>query len=416
MFKEEYKQHYDNIHPSQELIEKTKKLALEQYQKSLEEDTKETMEEMEETGAEEQVETVEVEEEKIIPFVSKKNMVRILGGVAAGIAIIVSGFYFGNTLQQEQKKIASTSEDKATPEVVSEQQNTPSAMEGQEEESASKKKKKKEQKQKQVKKAEPNELKKLAMMSRSGGVRLDYASGDTVIFHGNFGIIVYSLSSNAIVANIPAEEYIVAGAWETETVQVSADGNTICWYNSASSQPDDRKFYDRSTGKIETGEGTRSIENSFTGVQSVLGNSADVYTAESKVGTMVSFGNGTVCQLMYQAPGSNLQASLAVSVVNVDTKSETLYAVFGSMGKELAGSNKYGGYYNENGQKLFVNEEETEQPHETEQPQPTGEVEEPIPKETKKPEEKNVKTSEPESVVTEEPEVEEEEKIENNSL
>ena len=35
MFKEEYKQHYDKIHPSQELIEKTKKLAIEQYQQSL---------------------------------------------------------------------------------------------------------------------------------------------------------------------------------------------------------------------------------------------------------------------------------------------------------------------------------------------------------------------------------------------
>ena len=406
MFKEDYKQHYDKIHPSQELIERTKKLAIEQYQQSLEEDNNDIMEEVEEN--EEDFETMELEEEKIVPFVSKRNMIRIVGGIAAGVAFIVSGFYFGNTLQREEKYTTDVAEQKATPEVVSELQNTPSAVEGQEEERTSKKEKKKETKKKQVKKSEPSELKKMAMMSRSGGVKLDYASGDIVIFHGNFGIVIYSLSGNNIIANIPSEEYNVSGAWASETVQVSADGSKICWYNASAG--DSTKIYDRSTGKIETTEGLGWTEAVFSGVQSVSGSNADVYKSECKGGTMVSLG-ASVCQLMYQAPNSGVQASLAVSIVNVETKSETLYSVFGSVGKEVAGSS-YGDYYNENGEKLFESQEPNQEPEQSEeQKEPSDSevvVEATAPAETKKPEEKITKTEEPAVTVTEEPVVQEE--------
>ena len=138
MFKEEYKQHYDKIHPSRELIEKTKKLAIEQYQQSLGKHTGDILEEEIEED-EEYFETMELEDEKIVPFASKRNIIRIVSGIAAGVAIIVSGFYFGNTLQQEEKYTTDVAEKKATPEVVSERKNTPSAMEDKEEERVSKK-------------------------------------------------------------------------------------------------------------------------------------------------------------------------------------------------------------------------------------------------------------------------------------
>ena len=161
MFKEEYKQHYDKIHPSQELIEKTKKLAIEQYQQSLKKDINDVIEEIEEN--EEQFETMELEEEKIVPFVSRRNIIRIVGGIAAGVAIIVSGFYFGNTLQQEEKYTSDKVTEKATPKVVSEIQNTPSTMEEQEEDRETKKETKKKTKEKQVKKSEPSDLTKMTV-------------------------------------------------------------------------------------------------------------------------------------------------------------------------------------------------------------------------------------------------------------
>lgn len=407
MFKEEYKQHYDKLHPSQELIEKTKKLAIEQYQQSLEKDTDDIMEEMEEK--EEQIEIMELEEEKIVPFLSKKNMIHIIGGIAAGIAIIVSGFYFGNTLQQEEKHTGDKATGKATPEVVSKLQNTPSAMESQEEERTSKKEEKKKAKEKQVKKSKPSELTKLAMMNRSGGVKLDYALGDTVIFHGNFGIIIYSLSGNTIVANISKEEYILSESWETESVQVSEDGSKIYWCNTLSDGSVHAKIYNRNTGTIESVNVEEWTEVVFSGIYGVSGTEADVYKTNCSGGTMVLLGT-SVCQLMYQAPNSSIQASLAVSVINLETKSETLYSVFGSIGKELVGSGNYGDYYNENGEKLFVKKEreEQEEPEETVEPGEQEVVVEPTPLETKKPDEKVTKTEEPAITKTEEPVVQEE--------
>ena len=59
MFKEEYKKYYDEIHPSQELVERTKKLALEQYQNRLSES--ENDEWKEEHKEEESYETEKVE-------------------------------------------------------------------------------------------------------------------------------------------------------------------------------------------------------------------------------------------------------------------------------------------------------------------------------------------------------------------
>lgn len=407
MFKEEYKQHYDKIHPSQELIEKTKKLAIEQYQQSLKKDINDVIEEIEEN--EEQFETMELEEEKIVPFVSRRNIIRIVGGIAAGVAIIVSGFYFGNTLQQEEKYTSDKVTEKATPKVVSEIQNTPSTMEEQEEDRETKKETKKKTKEKQVKKSEPSDLTKMATMSRSGGVKLDYVSGDTVIFHGNFGIIIYSLSGNNIVENISGEEYILSGSWETETVQVSADGSRICWYNTLSSARDNAKIYDRNTKTIESVNEAEWTEAVFSGVQGVSGSIADVYKSSCSGGTMVSLG-ANVYQLMYQAPSSGIHASLAVSVINLETKSETLHSVFGTIGKDLVGSGNYGGYHNENGEKLFAKEEqeESEQPEETAAPSEQEIVVEPTPVETKTPDEKETKTEEPVITKTEEPVVQEE--------
>lgn len=401
MFKDDYKQQYDNIHPSQELIERTRKIALEQYQKSLEEDTAaDTTEEMEELEIEEQYETEEcydVEDEKIIPFVSRKNIIRAVGGIAAGVAIVFSGFYFGNTLKQEENHISNVADTKATPEAVSELQSTPLTVEGQEEERTSKEEKKKEKKEEKLEKSEPSQLQKLAAMSRSGGVKLDYASSSTVVFHGNFGIIVYNLAGNSISAIIPEEEYVVSAA--EDTVQVSADGSKICWYSLASSNSSNARIYDRNTGMIASVENEEWTEAVFTGVQSIAGTSADVYKRNCSGGTMVSLGDGRVCQLMYQAPSSNLQASLTISIVDPDNRTETLHAVFGSTGKNLVkNENKsYGGYYNENGEKLFVNKEE---------PKEAEETAEPTPKITEKPEEKITEQTTPEVIVTEPPETE----------
>ena len=63
------------------------------HQYELKKDIDDVIEEIEEN--EEQFETMELEEEKIVPFVSRRNIIRIVGGIAAGVAIIVSGFYFG---------------------------------------------------------------------------------------------------------------------------------------------------------------------------------------------------------------------------------------------------------------------------------------------------------------------------------
>lgn len=407
MFKDDYKEQYDSIHPSQELIERTRKIALEQYQRSLEEEAADITDEMEvELETEEQYETEErydVEDEKVIPFVSRKNIIRAVGGIAAGVAIIISGFYFGNTLKQEENHTSNVTDTKATPEIVSELQSTPLTVEGQEEERTTKKDTKKEKKKEKLEKSEPSQLQKLAAMSRSGSVKLDYASSSTVIFHGNFGIIVYNLAGNSISTIIPKDDYVVSAT--ADTVEVSADGSKICWYSLASSASSNARIYDRNTGMITSVENEEWTEEVFSGVESVAGTSADVYKTNSSAGTMVSLGDGTVCQLMYQAPDSNLQASLSISIVNPDNRTETLYAVFGSAGKNLVkNENKsYGGYYNENGEKLFVNKEEQETP---EEPAEQEEPAEATPKVTEKPEEKITEQETPEVAVTEPPQTE----------
>jgi len=98
-------------------------------------------------------------------------------------------------------------------------------------------------------------------------------------------------------------------------IEVSADGSKILWY-SGGTLTDDAKMYEVGSGQATSVdlEDSDWEEEIFGKVQSVAGTDADVYVEASRAGQMVAIGDGRYLQLMYQVPGSSLQASLAVSI------------------------------------------------------------------------------------------------------
>ena len=404
MFKEEYKKYYDEIHPSQELVERTKKLALEQYRNRLSES--ENDEWKEEHKEEESYETEKVEyteEEKIIFLgMGKRKILQIAGGLAAGFALITVGYLFSGTLKQQADNVGTVVENTIEPtgEKIS-SSNMPSKLEeeykGEEKKNSGKKKEKKEDEKPSTKTT--NSLSTLAKMANGDGVRLDYAAGDLVIFHGNFGILGYSLSSQKIVVQIPKERYQFPDMWSGEVVRVNQEGTKIGWYGAASSNTR-MEVYDISTGKYSQTDKTKWQEEyqEFQGVVSVVGTAADIYSSKA-TDMCVNLSESKVCQMIYQAPALSLQASLSIAIVDTGTKEEQIYDVFGSVGRQVAESYgiTYGGFHKEDGTSE-QKPEGTECPEKTPQPEtePTESVVEtetpvevtptPVPEPTENPE------------------------------
>lgn len=361
MFKEKYKEEYDRIHPSKELMENTKKLVLEQYLQTME---KQKMNQEEEVGNEENINGEEKQEEteevKIFigsenekSFYSKRKIIYMVGGLAASLAIISTGAYLKNSLKKEIPKpmtqIATTPEvvvttgPAFTPVVKDEQKNE---------------KKKKKAEKKPVKKS----VTSIAGMSRSGGVRLDYASSNLVVFHGNFGIVVYSLSQQKILTTLSYN----TSNWTSQQVCVNTEGTKIWWYNMGTDS-NMVQMYDISTGKQTKQDCTGEV--AFSQVQSVSGSEGDFYCSEAANQDMIVLWDGRIVQLLYQAPNSTTQASLGISLVDLSANTETIYSVFGSEGKALLEKQniEFGNYYNEKGKELFQKDEEMEQELENQQ-------------------------------------------------
>lgn len=370
MFQEEYKKKYDQIHPSAELIEQTKKLALETC--------KEQSKDME-------LEDCDPWNQENSNFSRHKDWLRIAGVVAAGIAIVASGVYLGNSLQPKSVKEHQAAMAVETPTVTKRPETTPIiekkktqvAMDNQVE-----------KKEKIETNASSNTMTKLAQMAR-GSVTMDYASENRVIMHGNFGILIYSISEGKVVETISASQYDING--NGVHVEVNAEGNKILWHSSET-LASDAKLYEVGSGQVKTMGAEDFVwkENIFDQVQSVAGTEADVYGDASRTGQMVVIGDNRYLQLMYQVPESSLQASLAVSIIDLNTKTQQLYSVFGETGRniEQKQGREYGNYYNEQGIALFEtvaddepDEEETKEtliPEQTEEPEETPMVEETI--------------------------------------
>lgn len=369
MFQEEYKKKYDQLHPSAELIEQTKKLALEKWE--------EQPEDME-------LESFDPWNEEDSKFGRHKRWIRIAGAMAAGVAIVVSGVYLGNSLQPKSEKgleVAKNVEVTATATVCPEE--TPVV---QKKESNASKKNKVEQKNTVHINTRIDTMTKLAQMER-GSVTMDYASADRVIFHGNFGIIIYSISGKSVVETISTSQYDKDG--NGVHIEVNTDGSKILWYSSGT-LADDAKIYKVGSGQATNIDSEDFVweEEIFGKVQNVAGTNADVYVDASRTGEMVAIGDGRYLQLIYQVPESSLQASLAVSIIDLNTKTEQLYSIFGETGKNIEEKQgrKYGNYHNEQGIALFENvakdepaQEEIKDtllPEQTEEPEETPVVEE----------------------------------------
>lgn len=375
MFQKEYKKKYDQIHPSAELIEQTKKLALEKC--------KEQPEDME-------LESYDPWNEEDSKFGRHKRWIRIAGAMAAGVAIVVSGAYFGNSLQpksENEHQVIKNVETTATATVCPEE--TPVLQKKKNKVSKNNKAEKKDTVAVNVR---TDTMAKLAQMER-GSVTMDYASQDRVIFHGNFGIIIYSISAKSVVETISTSQYDKDG--NGVHIEVSADGSKILWY-SGGTLTDDAKMYEVGSGQATSVdlEDSDWEEEIFGKVQSVAGTDADVYVETSRAGQMVAIGNGRYLQLMYQVPGSSLQASLAVSIIDLNTNTEQLYSIFGETGKKIEENqgSEYGNYHNEHGIALFETESKAkdepdkEEIKETLIPEQTEETEEtPVVEETMEP-------------------------------
>lgn len=375
MFQKEYKKKYDQIHPSAELIERTKKLALETC--------KEQPEDME-------LEAYDPWNEENSKFGRHKRWIRIAGAVAAGVAIVVSGAYFGNSLQpknEKERQVTKHVEVTATATVCPEE--TPVTRKKKNNVSKNNKAVKKDTVEVNVR---TDTMAELAQMGR-GSVTMDYASADWVIFHGDFGIIIYSISAKSVLETISTSQYDKDG--NGVHIEVSADGSKILWY-SGGTLTDDAKMYEVGSGQATSVdlEDSDWEEEIFGQVQSVAGTEADVYVDASRVGQMVALGGSRYLQLMYQVPESSLQASLAVSIIDLNTKTEQLYSIFGETGKKIEENQgrQYGNYHNEHGIALFESESNAkeeparEEINETLIPEQTEEtIETPVVEETMEP-------------------------------
>ena len=385
MFEEKYKKQYDQIHPSQDLIERTKKLALERYDADRDED------ELEKEMEEEWTRDTEVS--------GTGKYRKIVGGLAAAVALVITSTYLWNSLQpkSEEPNIVASNPEEPEETVLVEATESPTHPAN---------KKKKESKVKDDKTVVVNASNtgngRLARMAKSS-VSLDYASSQNVIMHGNFGIIIYSLSQKKIVGHLEADVYE-----GSESIVVNENGTKILWYLDSSEYA---KVYTVGSGTIENVEllNGQWEEASFCGVESVAGSEADIYVSESATGEMVSLGDGQYLQLMYQAPKSGTQASLGISVVQIAQGTEKIYSVFGQEGESVTKQEglKFGGYYNALGKQIFLKETEENEDLdpliETEEPVEVEETE--IPEETVLPEETIIpeETPEAEEFSTEQP-------------
>lgn len=342
MFEEEYKKKYDSVHPSAELIEKTKKRALEAYKKQSEEIA---------------LEDCDMWDEENSKISRNKKWIRIVGGMAAGIAIVATGVYLGNSLQPKSQKESHVAKSVETPEV------TVCA----EETAKPKKENKKETKKNQVERKESleinassNVINKIAQMGR-GQITIDYASESRVIFHGDFGIMIYSISEQRVLETIATSQYDEKGTGVR--IKVNTEGTKILFYTyNEETLTDDVALYEIGSGHTESIDPEDSVSEGemFGLVQSVAGTDADVYT--SRTGEMVALGNNKYIQLMYQVPASSMQASLSVSIIDLNAKTEHLYSIFGSLGKSIEEKQgrTYGNYHNEHGIALFEKTTEDE--------------------------------------------------------
>lgn len=377
MFKEKYKKQYDQIHPSQDLIERTKKLALERYDADRDED------ELEKEMEEEWTRDTEVS--------GTGKYKKIVGGLAAAVALVVTSTYLWNSLQPKSEKPSIVASNPEEPEetVLVEATESPTH-------SANKQKKESTVKDDKtvVVNASNTGNSRLARMAKSS-VSLDYASSQNVIMHGNFGIIIYSLSQKKIVEHLDADVYE-----GSESIVVNENGTKILWYLDSSEYA---KVYTVGSGTIENVEllNGQWEEASFCGVESVAGSEADIYVSESAAGEMVSLGDGQHLQLMYQAPKSGTQASLGISVVQIAQGTEKIYSVFGQEGESVTKQEglQFGGYYNALGKQIFLKETEKNEDMdpiiETEEPVEVEETE--IPEETVLPEETIIPEETPEA-------------------
>lgn len=367
MFEEEYKKKYNNLHPSAEVIEKTKKRALEAYKQLPEEPSPEYCDMWEE------------ENSKIS---RNRRWIRVVGGMAAGIAIVATGVYLGNSLQPESQKEHHVAKNIETPEVTLYPKET----------TKTKKEEKKQNKKHQVEKkdsietnASSDAISKIAQMAK-GSITIDYASESRVIFHGDFGIMVYSISERRVTETLSQSQYDEDGS--DMRIKVNTEGTKLLFYvYNEETLTENVTIYEIGSGiiqSVDTSQISILEQSIFGNVQSVAGTEADVYI--NSTGEMVSLGNNRYLQLMYQVPTSSLQASLSVAIIDLDANTEQLYSVFGSTGKSIEENRgrTYGNYHNEHGIALFevaVDEEDKQQENED-----VEIIETELPKQTEEPE------------------------------
>ena len=343
MFKEDYKKHFDDIHPSSELIEKTKRLAMEQMN---EEDT----------------EDVDKLEDDFFISDRKIRWYQIGGAVAAVLTFSVMGAWIGNVLQSGNTQKVDFASNYTTPFLQDEETLSPVSSESGEKNKDTNKKStdKTHNGSSEANKAYLDEhgMSEIAKLPRASEWVLDYADTKMVVMHNINGIIVYSFEKNGIILYLDKDNYMYPNAWNLEIVSVRSDYKKLQWKSSLSASTS-VYTYDFETGKVVKDDTVTEGEVYHSSVNNLLyagGADGDIYTKESwATKRKVSIGQGVYCQLFYQVPKSDICASLTLSFVDTVNKTEKLYNVFGSVGESLEkkNGNHYGGYHNELGMQWF---------------------------------------------------------------
>lgn len=378
MFKDEYKGFQEKIHPDKDLIERTKKLALEKYRQQenirANQDTpskafeKDNLQQEGEASfktlpwSEEKTLEEDLELDEATTLYHKPRRISFATGLAASVIIICVGAYFIGTLRKQPNVMQKQEKCTATPAYTIEEQedNISQKEQDNKKEDTKGQKKDKNNNGKATKEKDAGtsalqeKINKMAAMTQDASrVKLDYGAGNRVILHGNFGIIVYDLGTKQIIAAIEKEEYFSMDNWELENVSISSTGQEICWFNTASQEA---KVYSIETDTQQTVSVLEQEgKERYQGIHNATGSEKQIYKEDCSSQGFAYLDSNRTCQLIYQIPAWNSQASLSIAIVDWTSKEERIYPVFGQIAETKMQNSGYikGDYYNEAGEQMF---------------------------------------------------------------
>lgn len=299
MFQEEYKKYYDDIHPSAELIARTKKRAMEMC---------------EEKSDDKDLENWETDLLENLSAEKDRKWWKIAGSMAAGLVLVVSVGYLIHTLQPMKHQTSSGN-------LAGEEQAgtvSGSSVRGS-----------------GIKNGrisdyvDSSAMSELANTERAS-VTLDFASEQMVIFHSNFGVVMYKPQEQVIGYYLRGADVYGADDWKEYRIYPTLDGQLLYIVKKATQEAWCYDYSDSSYTTVNIDEVW--TQNLYLANNKVTGTKADLYREDSTQSILIQVDSNNYTQLVFLVPKSKLQASLAIAQYNSKTGQETCLKILGQYG------------------------------------------------------------------------------------